>query len=287
VTDEPDALTDDDRARAKLPNTGDIARRDYDPKIIRLMEVAHLFQKPHLVNHIPRYLHTIRHMPHAKWLRSGDYNCALEIGTTFFFPMVLKDVFKFEQADFTDLRRTGEPIAEVRLPYDWTSRTWRSINVNLEEEPLPVPDESYDLVLCFEVIEHLEKDPMAMLYEINRVLKQSGLLYLTTPNSISARIVLKIHRGYAPHFFMKYSSTPTLGKHNIEYAPHQVLALINGAGFQVRRLWTEDLFEDPVPEAIDILRQTGGSLKHRGDNLLVIAEKVGEPKDRHPKAVYF
>ena len=42
-----------------------------------------------------------------------------------------------------------------------------------------------------------------MLHEINRVLKNSGLIYLTTPNSTSARNVLKIHRGYAL-IFMKY-----------------------------------------------------------------------------------
>ena len=93
----------------------------------------------------------------------------------------------------------------VSLPHDWTARNWLSIKVNLEEERLPVPDGTYDLVLCLEVIEHLEKDPMAMLNEINRVLKEAGLIYLTTPNSTSARNVLKIHRGYAPHFFMQYS----------------------------------------------------------------------------------
>jgi SAM-dependent methyltransferase len=165
--------------------------------------------------------------------------------------------------------------------------TWRRINVNLEDKKLPVPDSTYDLVLCFEVIEHLEKDPMAMLYEINRVLKDSGLIFLTTPNSICARNVYKIHQGYAPHFFMKYSRALRLGKHNIEYDPTQIVALLNGAGFKIRKLWTEDLFASPVPEAIEILRDTGGSLEHRGDNLLVIAEKEGQPRERFPDAVYF
>jgi SAM-dependent methyltransferase len=195
-------------------------------------------------------------------------------------------MFDFQRVDFTDLTRREEKITEVRLPHDWKTRTWRSINANLEDETLPVPETTYDLVLCLEVIEHLEKDPMAMLYEINRVLKQTGLVFLTTPNSTSARNVLRIHKGYAPHFFMKYSPIPALGKHNIEYDPHQIVALLNGAGFAIRKLWTEDLFEDPVPEAINILKETGGSLDHRGDDLLVIAEKVSEPQDRYPKAVY-
>jgi SAM-dependent methyltransferase len=195
-------------------------------------------------------------------------------------------MFKFQHVDFTDLVRKGEPIAEVKLPYDWTHKTWRSINVNVEEEKFPISNDTYDLVLCFEVIEHLEKDPMAMLYEINRVLKDSGLLFLTTPNSTSARNVLKIHRGFAPHFYMQYRRSLTLGKHNIEYDPRQLTALLDGAGFKIRKLWTEDLFEDPVPEAMEILRCTGGSLQHRGDNLLAIAEKVSEPRERFPKPIY-
>jgi SAM-dependent methyltransferase len=124
---------------------------------------------------------------------------------TFYFPLVLKDMFGFERVDFTDMTRKGDPVSAVNLPHDWTPRTWLSINVNLEEERLPTPDSTYDLVLCLEVIEHLEKDPMAMLNEINRVLKESGLIYLTTPNATSARNVLKIHRGYASHFSMQYS----------------------------------------------------------------------------------
>ena len=283
---QPSEPSEGDGGILTLPDGRQIRRAEHHAKAIRLLELARIFDKPHLVSHIPRYLHTIRHMPHGKDLRSGNYDSALEIGTTFYFPLVLKDMFGFERVDFTDLARRGDPAATVSLPHDWTARSWLSINVNLEEERLPVPDGTYDLVLCLEVIEHLEKDPMAMLNEVNRVLKEFGLIYLTTPNSTSARNVLKIHRGYAPHFFMKYSSKVLLGKHNIEYDPRQILTLLDGAGFKIRKLWTEDLFEDPVPEAIEILRSTGGSLKHRGDNLLVIAEKVDAPRERFPRAVY-
>ena len=283
----PSEPSESDGGILRLPNGREIRRAEHHPKAIKLLELARMFDKPHLVHHIPRYLHTIRHIPHGNDLRLGNYDSALEIGTTFYFPLVLKDMFGFKRVDFTDLTRSGDPTTMVSLPHDWTARNWLSINVNLEEEPLPVPEGTYDLVLCLEVIEHLEKDPMAMLYEINRALKESGLIYLTTPNSTSARNVLKIHRGYAPHFFMQYSHEVKLGKHNIEYDATQILALLDGAGFKIRKLWTEDLFEDPVPEAMEILRNTGGSLKHRGDNLLVIAEKVSAPRERFPRAVYF
>jgi len=46
---------------------------------------------------------------------------------------------------------------------------------------LPFPDESFDIVIFGEVIEHLY-DPDAALLEISRILKRDGRLILTTPN---------------------------------------------------------------------------------------------------------
>ena len=49
-------------------------------------------------------------------------------------------------------------------------------------DTLEFGDNEFDLVWCSEVIEHLE-DPVKSLSEFRRVLKQSGKLIITTPNS--------------------------------------------------------------------------------------------------------
>jgi len=49
-------------------------------------------------------------------------------------------------------------------------------------QPLPFADETFDLVWCSEVIEHL-RDPAASLAQMRRVTKRGGSLVLTTPNS--------------------------------------------------------------------------------------------------------
>jgi ubiquinone/menaquinone biosynthesis C-methylase UbiE len=53
--------------------------------------------------------------------------------------------------------------------------------VKLElDQPLPLDDSSFDLVLCAETIEHV-RDVQLLLSEIRRLLRPAGTLALTTP----------------------------------------------------------------------------------------------------------
>lgn len=242
----------------------------------------------YLSGHLARYMHTIRHIPHGEYLMGGDYSTALEMGSTYIFPRWMLERLRFGQVDVTDFREiVPAGLSEHAIETRNGPVPCRRFNINLESDPIPVPDETYDLVLCFEVIEHLEVDPMFMLCEINRVLKTGGCVYLSTPNSISGRNVFKILNGYAPHFFMKYSTSATLYRHNIEYAPHQVLAMAKAAGFLVRKFWTADTFENTVPEALEMLESNGFSTDHRGDNILAILQKESGVIERYPSSIYF
>ncbi|WP_036286094.1 methyltransferase domain-containing protein [Methylosinus sp. PW1] len=269
------------------PGLAPIPNEDYNESVFQILSSRKILENEYLRGHARRYFHCVRHMPHGKWLTDGKNGAALELGTSFVFPFVLKDMFKFGRVDFTDFGQPGEKSQSRKIPGDWKIREWTSYNVNLEEEPISVHDESYDLVICFEVIEHMEKDPMYMIAEINRILKPNGVLFMTTPNSTSARNVYKILHGYAPHFFMKYSKAATLYRHNVEYAPHQIKAIVNAGGFSVRKMWSEDLFEAPMPEIIDLLSALKMPVEYRGDNILVIAEKAGPVKERYPAEIYF
>ena len=58
--------------------------------------------------------------------------------------------------------------------------------LNMEAHELPFQDESFDVVVLGEVIEHFTSDPVGSLEKARRVLKENGMLIVTTPNSLSA-----------------------------------------------------------------------------------------------------
>ncbi len=69
---------------------------------------------------------------------------------------------------------------------------------DVEAEPLPFPDDSFDIVLFNEVLEHLRIDPVGALREVRRVLRPNGRLFLSTPNLLSLRGVARfLLRGQA------------------------------------------------------------------------------------------
>lgn len=62
--------------------------------------------------------------------------------------------------------------------------------LDLNTHPLPYEDESFDLVTCSEVLEHVE-NYRAVLREIRRVLKPGGLMVVTTPNVLNMKSRLR------------------------------------------------------------------------------------------------
>jgi SAM-dependent methyltransferase len=52
---------------------------------------------------------------------------------------------------------------------------------DLDQFPYPFPDDSFDLVICQDVLEHLQNIPRAMA-EIHRVLRPGGRLRIRTPH---------------------------------------------------------------------------------------------------------
>lgn len=61
-----------------------------------------------------------------------------------------------------------------------------------------LPSQSFDTIICFQVIEHIQDD-IVLLLQIKRILKPGGRLFLTTPNKLMSLTRNPFHiREYTP-----------------------------------------------------------------------------------------
>lgn len=202
--------------------------------------------------------------------------------------MVAKHLLPNLEIHGTRLRDHSEQTAgtsDVEFALGRYNTTVRCYNVDLEHSIVPVKDETFDSVLCCEVLEHMEIDPMFMLAEVNRVLKTGGTLLLTTPNVVSSRGITKMLSGLEPYFFMHYHRSREYHRHNYEYSVTSLIKVLKSAGF-TPKVWTEDLFEDGLTQAVNALRDAGFEIEDVGDNILALAKKTSPVIDRYPLGLY-
>ncbi|MGQ9632727.1 MAG: glycosyltransferase [Bryobacteraceae bacterium] len=156
----------------------------------------------------------------------------------------------------------------------------------------PYPDGYFSTVLCCEVLEHLARDPMHMLAEINRVLREGGHLVLTTPNIASLRAVAAVLQGYHPGLFPAYlrpELEPGESRHHREYTPREIRRLLEDGGFEVTRLETGSYREKPRPELAwvsRLLERYGLPEELRGEAIYAVGRKRSPLRHRYPDWLY-
>lgn len=122
-------------------------------------------------------------------------------------------------------------------------------SVNIDAGNLPYQDESFDLITCSEVIEHID-NYRAFIRDAYRILKPGGLLILTTPNVLNCHSRVRyVSSGFASLFGpMPFKNEE---RHSTDWhitpIPYFYLAhaLIN-AGFDGVSLTTDRLSRDAV-----------------------------------------
>lgn len=209
----------------------------------------------------------------------------LELGTSSLLPLALKTLAPEVQVSVTDFDLSNPLVWEKEVKIASNIKSCVAYSVDLEKTKLPVPDETFDYVICSEVIEHMEIDPMFMLSEVNRVTKTGGTLILTTPNIVSSHGITKVLMGLEPYFYMQYHKPGNYHRHNYEYSVHTLAKVIQAAGFD-GSIWTEDSFEEPYMHVVDNLRASRFKIENIGDNIFVVAKKKSPVVDRYPKEIY-
>jgi len=107
---------------------------------------------------------------------------------------------------------TGVDVSQVALDRARTRLPDAELVRVDPDEPLPFPDNTFDLVACIETLEHI-RDVQLALSEIRRVLRPGGRLALTTPASARWRVLLRgVEHPFSPHLrsFTRRSLRSTL-----------------------------------------------------------------------------
>ncbi|MDR2971148.1 MAG: class I SAM-dependent methyltransferase [Bacteroidales bacterium] len=71
---------------------------------------------------------------------------------------------------------------------------------------IPVPNDSFDVVLCTEVLEHVP-DPVSAIKEFDRILRKDGIMILTTPfSSYTHQAPYHFYSGLNRYFYQHWFS---------------------------------------------------------------------------------
>jgi SAM-dependent methyltransferase len=164
------------------------------------------------------------------------------------------------------------------------AQTFTFDHFNVETERFPYPDDSFDVALFCEILEHLPNDPIHTLCELHRVLRPGGTLVLTTPNATRRENLVRMVRG--DNVYEQLSGYGTYGRHNREYTVAELGTLLVSCGWDVERVFAADLHERTdltLPAAVADAVASGD----RGDNLFAVARpRPGAPSWRYPDWLY-
>lgn len=81
---------------------------------------------------------------------------------------------------------------------------------------IPVPDASFDVILCTEVLEHVP-EPVRAIHEIARILRPGGKLLITAPlGSHLHQEPYHFYGGYTPHWYGRFLPEAELRVKTIE-----------------------------------------------------------------------
>jgi SAM-dependent methyltransferase len=114
---------------------------------------------------------------------------------------------------------------------------------NVEVDAIPYPDESFDAVVCCQVLEHFSHSHLPAMKEIRRVLRPGGVVEVDVPNAASFRNRSRMLRGkhitydYEEHYL---HAAPILYKgmsffprrHNREFTKSDLEILLRASGYR-------------------------------------------------------
>jgi SAM-dependent methyltransferase len=239
--------------------------------------------------------HDFKRFVYTLGLTHGITGKCLELGANpYFTTMLLQQFTELELSlanFFSESMTKGQHAQEVTFR-DLQTGQQRSLNFsfehfNVETDCFPYPDNTFDVVIFAEIIEHLLNDPCSVLREIHRVLKPEGKIILTTPNVARLENVARLIAG--ENIYDPYSGYGPYGRHNREYNRHELVHLLQFEGFVPEEHFTADVHRNHAA-AFTSLNQVVSLIAHRqldlGQYIFIRARKEQSTRTKRPSWLY-
>jgi SAM-dependent methyltransferase len=163
---------------------------------------------------------------------SSKISRVLEVGSV---PLVLTAALSQAGVDVT-----GCDLAPERYSRAIARHNLDVKKCDIEREALPFPDGSFDVIVFNEIFEHLRIDLIFTMTEIWRVLRNEGVLLLSTPNLRSMKgiynfLARNLAYSCSPSIYDEYKKLSSIGHmgHVREYTTAEVSAFLKAVGFDV------------------------------------------------------
>ena len=179
--------------------------------------------------HQQRWIDVLKLFFHYSWKKTKVLDVGIGGG---WMSILIKNLFNCDACG-VDIDRT-----ETYLWADRLENLGIKFNIcDITKEKLPYPNETFDVVLLLEVLEHLitSHPPYEIFDEIKRCMKPNSHLILSTPNSLALhkRFLALLGKNPLTHGFKsKYSYK----KHFREYTVDELKYVLNGYGFRIDKI---------------------------------------------------
>ncbi len=131
--------------------------------------------------------------------------------------------FQDKGFDIEGVELHAETVTKVNALYP-ELRIWREDATRVSR-----PDETYDMILSYGVIEHFIEGPAAILKEMHRLLKKGGIAIITVPSVNKVRQKKYVKR--PGDLYYKWPSAEKFFEYRL--LPEEFESTIKGAGFQI------------------------------------------------------
>ena len=236
--------------------------------------------------HKIRYMNTFQF--HSEIIGSANIDSVLDLGGSGLFTSLAHQAFstsKLTVSGFTQDDRDLDSADNLTF-LDQYQKKHELITFDFDNPPSNAADNSYDLIYCLEVIEHIAIDPAAFLRELLRILKPDGLLMLSTPNITSTASLERLLNYQSPIGYPYFRTFRSSDRHNIEYTPNQLRHLIENSGYSIDKMTTVNSWTSPSLAMQNFMYHNGISSDMRGDNIFVLATPSGLEPVEFPPEIY-